>query len=42
MFTILKVREHLEDDADPGWYAMPQGTQSRAAEDSELKRDGIV
>jgi FtsP/CotA-like multicopper oxidase with cupredoxin domain len=42
MFTILKVREHLENDADPGWYAMPEGTQSRAAENSELKRDGIV
>ncbi len=26
MFTILKVREHLKGDADPGWYEAPAGT----------------
>jgi len=26
MFTVVKVREHLEGDGDPGWYAHPRGT----------------
>jgi hypothetical protein len=26
MFTVLKVREHLGSDADPGWYSPPKGT----------------
>jgi hypothetical protein len=29
MFTVVKVRDRLpEGDADPGWYAHPQGTQA--------------
>jgi FtsP/CotA-like multicopper oxidase with cupredoxin domain len=26
MFTLVKVREHLQSDADPGWYQPPKGT----------------
>ncbi len=41
MFTILKVREHLESYDDPGWYANPPGTQADRASDDDLRRDGI-
>jgi FtsP/CotA-like multicopper oxidase with cupredoxin domain len=42
MFTILKVRDQLESyDRDPGWYAIPAGTQAAVASPDELKRDGI-
>ncbi len=41
MFTILKVREHLESTKDPGWYANTPETQAKPATDDELKRDGI-
>jgi hypothetical protein len=41
MFTILKVRDHLDGYADPGWYKLPPGTRSVPATDAELRRDGI-
>lgn len=41
MFTILKVREKLVGDNDPGWYTQPAGTQAEAASGEELRRDGI-
>jgi FtsP/CotA-like multicopper oxidase with cupredoxin domain len=42
MFTILKVREHLDSyDKDPGWYENPPGTQTTHATPEELQRDGI-
>jgi FtsP/CotA-like multicopper oxidase with cupredoxin domain len=41
MFTILKVRETLQSYDDPGWYAMPKGTQAELASAAEMKRDGI-
>ncbi len=41
MFTILKVRENLKGDADPGWYDNPPGTVADLAHPSELARDGI-
>jgi FtsP/CotA-like multicopper oxidase with cupredoxin domain len=41
MFTILKVRETLEGDGDPGWYENPPGTLASLAETSDLARDGI-
>jgi hypothetical protein len=42
MFTILKVREHLESyDRDPGWYAPPPGTLSLPASGDVLERNGI-
>ncbi|MBK8239126.1 MAG: copper oxidase [Nannocystaceae bacterium] len=41
MFTILKVRDRLEGEGDPGWYAMPPGTMATVAKPEELARDGI-
>jgi FtsP/CotA-like multicopper oxidase with cupredoxin domain len=29
MFTVFKVREKLDGDKDPGWYAPPPGTVAR-------------
>ncbi len=42
MFTILKVRERLEGDGDPGWYEHPAGTVASEATAADLARDGIV
>jgi FtsP/CotA-like multicopper oxidase with cupredoxin domain len=39
MFTILKVRETLDDD--PGWYQNPEGTLAALAPPESLRRDGI-
>jgi FtsP/CotA-like multicopper oxidase with cupredoxin domain len=41
MFTLLKVRERLTGDGDPGWYQHPAGTVSEVATQDELRRDGI-
>jgi FtsP/CotA-like multicopper oxidase with cupredoxin domain len=41
MFTLLKVRERLTGDGDPGWYQHPAGTVSETATQDELRRDGI-
>jgi len=46
MFTILKVRDQIEDRAlngneDPGWYPLPAGTQADLATQADLSRDGI-
>lgn len=41
MFTILKVRDEIGDGSDPGWYEMPEGSQSRRAAREELERDGV-
>jgi FtsP/CotA-like multicopper oxidase with cupredoxin domain len=41
MFTLLKVRDHLTDNRDPGWYAAPRDTGPREATPAELARDGI-
>jgi hypothetical protein len=41
MFTLLKVREHLTGDADPGWYKGKTDVASEASAD-ELARDGIT
>jgi FtsP/CotA-like multicopper oxidase with cupredoxin domain len=41
MFTMLKVREKIVGDGDPGWYSPPAGTQATLAPEEELKRDGI-
>ncbi|MBS2028145.1 MAG: copper oxidase [Deltaproteobacteria bacterium] len=32
MFTLLKVREHLDGDQDPGWYQAPPGTEAHPVE----------
>jgi hypothetical protein len=41
MFTILKVREGITSYEDPGWYAMPPGTQAQPVTEEELRRAGI-
>jgi FtsP/CotA-like multicopper oxidase with cupredoxin domain len=41
MFTVLKVRDRVTSQADPGWYDHPPGTVARAATAEELARDGI-
>lgn len=41
MFTVLKVREHLNGYADPGWYESPPGTLAIDATTAELKHDHI-
>ncbi|HTM43569.1 MAG TPA: multicopper oxidase domain-containing protein [Polyangiaceae bacterium] len=42
MFTIVKVRDHLESyDKDPGWYQNPPGTSAATAHPDDLSRDGI-
>ena len=42
MFTLLKVRERVTGQTDPGWYADPSGTVARAATEDELRRDGVT
>ena len=42
MFTILKVRDRLAGDGDPGWYDAPPSTTAALATDDELRRDGIT
>ncbi len=41
MFTVLKVRDSLQDFADPGWYVHPPGTVADVAPPELLAADGI-
>jgi FtsP/CotA-like multicopper oxidase with cupredoxin domain len=41
MFTLLKVRDHVQGAGDPGPYAHPPGTVAGQAAADELRRDGI-
>jgi hypothetical protein len=41
MFTMLKVREQLRGNTDPGWYTHPAGTVASEATAADLARDGI-
>jgi len=41
MFTVLKVRDKLTGDTDPGWYEHPDGTVAREATADELSGDDI-
>jgi len=41
MFTVLKVRDHLESYADPGSYPHPPETVASPASAAELRADGI-
>lgn len=41
MFTILKVREELQGEGDPGWYQYPEGSVARRASAEERVRDGL-
>lgn len=42
MANILRVREHLDDYADPGPYPFPSGTVASKATLEELSRDSIT
>lgn len=39
MFTILKVRDHLANYTDPGWYQHPPGTVAEAVNISDMRHD---
>ncbi len=41
MFTIVKVRNKLTGDTDPGWFDNPPGTVASKATPDDLARDGI-
>ena len=41
MFTILKVRDELEGNRDPGWYSAPEESLARLATADELRKNGI-
>jgi FtsP/CotA-like multicopper oxidase with cupredoxin domain len=41
MFTILKVREGIDNYADPGWYENPPGTVASLATAAQIRADGI-
>lgn len=42
MFSVLKVRDRLDGDGDPGWYEHPEGTVADAADPAKMAADGIV
>jgi manganese oxidase len=42
MFTLLKVRERVSGQADPGWYVDAPGTVAQVATPEELRRDGVT
>jgi manganese oxidase len=41
MFTVLKIRDKLVGDTDPGWYDAPAGSTAVEATAADLARDGI-
>jgi hypothetical protein len=41
MFTVLKVRDDLPAEGDPGWYEPPKGTLADLASPQDLAADGI-
>ncbi len=41
MFTIVKVRDKLSGDDDPGWFDHPRGTVAMEASADDLARDNI-
>jgi FtsP/CotA-like multicopper oxidase with cupredoxin domain len=41
MFTLLKIRDRLTGDGDPGWYK-PHTDVAGEASDAELARDGVA
>jgi hypothetical protein len=42
MFTLVKIRDRLPGDADPGWYTPPASEVASEATADELARDGIA
>ena len=41
MFTLIKIRDRLTGDGDPGWYKPRTDVAAEASAD-ELARDGIT
>jgi len=41
MFTLIKIRDRLSGDGDPGWYE-PRTDVAVEATADELARDGIT
>jgi hypothetical protein len=41
LFTVLKVREGINNYEDPGWYQNPPGTVASLAASEHLRADGI-
>ena len=41
MATVVKIREKLNGNEDPGWYEHPVGTVAFPARPEDLSRDGI-
>ncbi|MEM8487008.1 MAG: copper oxidase [Bacteroidota bacterium] len=41
MFTVVKIREDINNYEDPGWYQHPPGTVASLASKGNLERDGI-
>ena len=41
MVTVVKVRDKLTGDTDPGWFEHPPGTVALEASDEDLARDNI-
>ena len=35
MFSVVKIREHIDYDRDPGWYQQPRGTSAYRVEDHD-------
>ena len=42
MFTLIKIRDRLTGDGDPGWYEPPATDVAGEATAAELRRDGIT
>ena len=42
MFTLIKIRDRLTGDGDPGWYEPPATDAAREATAGELAGDGIT
>jgi FtsP/CotA-like multicopper oxidase with cupredoxin domain len=42
MFTLVKIRDRLTGEGDPGWYEPPRNDAALEATDDELARDGIT
>ena len=42
MFTLIKIRDRLTGDGDPGWYEPPGTDVASEATADELARDGIT
>jgi len=41
MFTLIKIRDRLTGDGDPGWYQSPPAETASEATTDDLARDGI-